>query len=319
MNLMGDDPAFVAQRQGRWSFGWVTAATVVAAMTSLISVFVVVGALQTYADWSGGSLAIMQAFEPNTAALLGNPYSLAPFFMLGVALPAAVWLAARIQGRRFSEFCQPAGDFRWRNFWRMTGSYMAGLIIGLPLTYAMMADAPVLRLDLFTQPFFLAAAVSVIAIQTFGEEVAFRGYLLHAWGAIWPKRMIISLILAGIFTWLHVGNSDIMRDPVPILIAFFAGEVFAYWLVYRTGSLDACWGQHFINNINALLLINILPNQTNTAALIQYTDATWAAGESYALSPMFYLSLIMGLGLSYLFAVHPRSPFYIEPVTRLRA
>jgi membrane protease YdiL (CAAX protease family) len=313
VSLLHDDPDLLAQRQGRWRLGWAIVATSLAVVLVFTGLFAVVGAIQSFADVTGGIPALNEAMNGGASALLGNPYSLAPFLMLGLVLPAAVWVAAHVQGRRFRDFCQPAGDFRWQNFWRMTGAYLAGLLIGLPLSLGTMADGVTFRFDLFSDPLFLAAAIAVIAIQTFGEEVAFRGYLLHAWGAIWPKRILVSLIFAGIFTWLHVGNDDLMRDPVPMLIAFFAGEVFAYWLVARTGSLDACWGQHFINNVVVMLLLSVQPGPTNTAAIIQYTDTTWAAGGSYAFSPLFYLSLVLGLGLSFLFAVHPRSPFYIAP------
>jgi membrane protease YdiL (CAAX protease family) len=300
-------------RHGRWRFWWALAGFILLNVLALAAMFVILMGFDQLAAVLGGADLLAYARSGDTGLILENPYSLYGFVLLGISLPPAVWACTRMHGQPGFSYFVLYGDFRWSRFWR---AGLAALITGVPgfiLALVFYGDDLVFRFDVLGYPLLLAATVGVVAIQTFGEELVFRGYLYHAWARIFPRPVLVATVLSAVFASLHIGNADVVRDPVPALVGLFVFALFTQWLTVRTGSLDAAWGLHFMNNIIASLVVSAKPGPETNATLVEYTDRVLTAGGSYALDPVGYLLMAGGFWLFWWSVTDRRSPFYLEP------
>ena len=272
-------------RKGRWRFGWALLAT---AATIVLFVMLSIGASIALRDLAA-LLDLGELFSTATGErsgiLVGNPFSLANLLFSG------------------------------RRFRRMAGAFALVQLATLPLLLAFTAEDVRFRPGAFADPVFLLACVGLIAVQSFGEELFFRSFLYHAWGAVWPRPIPVAIGVSAFFALVHAWNPDIAIDPLPGLLSIFLFGLFAQWLVARTGSLDAAWGLHFANNLVALLGAQATPGYVGDASLIAYTDSVLASGGSYAADPLFYLALFGGFAALVWLVVDRRSPFHLEPET----
>jgi hypothetical protein len=150
-----------------------------------------------------------------------------------------------------------------------------------------------------------------IYAQSLGEEVLFKGYLLRVLGAVLPFRWLVVLPLVVAFTALHIGNTDLKRDPVFSLFYFALGEVIAFAIFLRTQNLAASAGMHWMNNVWSSLLVASAPDQSTTLALVVKTDPTLADGQSGLLDPAAHAGEIAQLALLLALLFWRRSPFYL--------
>lgn len=303
-----------AWRFGRWGFGWAllaTFASVILFVLLSIGVWVFARGLAIGGD---AAQSFAAATADNAGPLVGNPWSLLNFLAIGLIGLAIVWAAAAIQNRSLTDYAALRGTFSWRRFRRMAGAFAALQVAAIALTLLLLAEDVRLRPGAFADPLFLAACIAVIAVQSFGEELFFRGFLHHAWGAVFPRPVVVAIGVSAFFAVIHAWNPDVALDPVPGLASIFAFSLFAHWLVARTGSLDAAWGLHFMNNLAAFLVIQGKPGYESDTSVIEYTDAVLAKGGSYAGDPTFWLAMFAGFALLAWMVTDARSPFHLEPV-----
>ncbi len=307
------DERLLVWRRGRWKPVWAVLGFVAALVMFFALSLTVWFTVRDFAVSEAEKAQVLAAMGDNAGPMVGNPYSILNFLMIGLGGLLMVGLAAQIQRQRLADFIVLTGTFRWQRFWRMVGALAVLQAASLVLTLQFYAEDIVFRAGAFQNPLFLATLVALIAIQTFGEELFFRGYLFHAWGAIMPRPVLVALFWSAIFALIHIWNPDVALDPVPSLLSIFFFALFAQWLVGRTGALDAAWGLHFANNVAAFLLIQAKPGYESDTALIQYTDKVLASGGSYALDPVNYGAMVGGYALLWWLVKNPRSPFFLEP------
>ncbi len=300
-------------RTGRWTLGWALLAT---AATIVLFVLLSIGAgilLRDLSSVLGLDDQFSAASGERTGIIVGNPFSLVSFLLIGFGGFALAWAAAVIQQRDLRDWVTLGGAFSGRRFWRMAAAFALVQLITLPLLLAYAAEDVRVRPGAFADPLFLAACIALVAVQSFGEELFFRGFLFHAWGAVWPRPVPVAIGVSAFFALLHGWNPDITLDPIPGLLSIFLFGLFAQWLVARTGSLDAAWGLHFANNLVALLGVQTTQGYAGDASVIVYTDSVLAAGGSYATDPLFHCALFGGFAALAWLLVDRRSPFYLEP------
>ncbi len=104
----------------------------------------------------------------------------------------------------------------------------------------------------------LAPLAVLIFLQSAGEELFFRGYLAQQLAA-WVRHPLVWGLLPSIcFGIAHAANggSDVQFAAYYVVAATMLGLVMMA-TVWRTGNLAAAMGFHFINNIGALLVVNV--------------------------------------------------------------
>ncbi|MEM8591283.1 MAG: type II CAAX endopeptidase family protein [Pseudomonadota bacterium] len=103
------------------------------------------------------------------------------------------------------------------------------------------------------------AAIPLLLIQTGAEEMVFRGYLLQQLGARFSAKAWIAWLLlpSVIFGAAHVGPHVTGVNLAAVLAITTLFGIIAADMTARTGSLGAAWGFHFVNNVQALLVITL--------------------------------------------------------------
>jgi len=115
---------------------------------------------------------------------------------------------------------------------------------------------------------FLPLALLLTPIQTSGEELLFRGYLLQGLGLI--VRQPIALIgLASLpFALVHFGNPEMERGALWIALTYFLMAVFLTTITLRDNRLELALGVHAANNLFVVLLVNSKDSVLQTPAIV---------------------------------------------------
>lgn len=308
------DPVLLAERRGRWSWPWALGGTLLGMV--LVLLLIQQGdALQLWlAIRTATRTLYLAAQEANVILLPGNPYTFLTLGLFGLSLMASAMVLMAFHGRSLRDVWRLHGGGGTRLFLKAAGAFLLIALVGYAIEAWRMPSSFRLRSD-FGAIYWLslAAGIVVIALQTLGEEMIFRGYLLRVLGAVLPLRLVVVGLLVLGFTLLHTLNSDFRTDFAFNFIWFVATEVLYYWLLFRTGSITATWGLHFANNVVSMMLVVTVPGSVPDMGLVVYTDPVLAAGGSRLAAPTAYLEMIVGLALIVGLLAWQRSPFYTAP------
>jgi len=306
------DPVLIAERRGRWSWPWALGGTLLGA----VLVLMLIQQGDTLQLWLAARTATrglyVAAQEPNVILLPGNPYTFLTLALFGLSLIGAALVLTALHGRPPGTVWRLHGQGSVALFMKVAGAFLLIGLLGYAIESWRTPSSFRLRSE-FGAVYWasFAAGIVVIALQTLGEEMIFRGYLLRVWGAVLPLRsLIVGLLVIG-FTLLHTLNTDFRTDFVFNFIWFVATEILYYWLLFRTGSLTTTWGLHFANNLISMMLVVTVPGSVPDMALVVYADPVLAAGGSRLASPMAYVEMMIGMALIVGLLAWRRSPFYV--------
>lgn len=170
---------------------------------------------------------------------------------IAVMLPA-LWLATLIMGPRpVGLLSSVTGRLRWQWMLRLVvpaliafGASYVLYLFALPLVMGEPILAPEVGTDLWVM---LAIILLLVPLQATAEEYVFRGYLMQLIGG-WLKHPAFAILLpVPLFMLGHLYDIWGLLD-----VGVFA--VFAAWLTWRTGGLEAAIVAHVINNASIFVL-----------------------------------------------------------------
>ncbi|HEY2052274.1 MAG TPA: type II CAAX endopeptidase family protein [Caulobacteraceae bacterium] len=174
-----------------------------------------------------------------------------PLFMLAAAFNFAILLAGLFLAVWLLQRKSPLdliGRWSWRQMLMGAGIW---LFMGAIMTCADMTAAPAgFRWTAAPGTLLLAGcAAPALAVQTFTEEVLFRGYITQAM-LLATKRPIPAAILAGlIFGAAHIPNG------LPQAVSAVGFGVAASLIAIRLGGLAFTFGLHWINNLYGAVVV----------------------------------------------------------------
>jgi membrane protease YdiL (CAAX protease family) len=220
-----------------------------------------------------------------------------------------LWVALRVLHRRSvsSVFAHDRG-VRLGQFGAGAGLALVYLTLGLGLSVAA-GNAPA-RSEVEPELWLagLLPLACLILIQSAGEEVVFRGYLPQQLASRWRHPLIWGLLPALLFGLAHGlnGAAGDVFSLYYITAATLMGLVMMA-MVWRTGSLAASVGFHFVNNIGALLTVAVADISPPVSLWVwRATDALEGASAD-----------ILLLGLLLAFVLSPWAPLPKgHPLTR---
>jgi hypothetical protein len=305
--LLTPDPVLLMGREGRWRWPWAVGGIVLTGIVYALLGGVAAQILTGLAD-AGWQVDVEDSVFPIDPArplsylnlvLVSLPFLLAPL----IVLP----LLHRVSWR--SAFSFGVG-FHWRQF------VLAAAALFL-VSLAMLAGSYVLDPEPYTLPALapgyaamVVLALGVVFVQSFGEEVFFRGYLVRTVGAALPFRLPVTAAIITLFISGHLGNEDLGQDLVFNLIYFVIIEAVSYALLFRTQNLAASAGIHWMNNVSALLAPTV-PGQPMSLALIVYHDPVYAAGDTRLFDTGTHLAGLAGVAALIVLLYWRRSPFFM--------
>ena len=195
-------------------------------------------------------LTVARMLPADIATELVQPSHIEVFFggtgVLFGALAVAFALAIRlIHGKRFSDV---VGEWRWNLVARGAGLWLAVCILAGAADY--LIEPRGFRLTASSATLTLAAWVlPSLAIQTFTEELIFRGYVTQALFLATRRPLVAALLSGLLFAVLHIPNGW----PQAASAAIF-GVVTAL-IAIRTAGIAFTFGLHLVNNIFGAVVV----------------------------------------------------------------
>lgn len=318
--LIAPDPVLRHEYRGlfatRWlgRAGWFVLASLLVVAITIVTYMLAFAAMWSVGEWRNETDMYTTATE-GLGLIAGNGYSfvILSFVGIGFAIPAIV--VSRVFFGRWWHALTYDTSFRWYNFVKAGTAYAIVLLLGAafgvwttPENYSVtsiVADPPPRYMIWF------GIGLLAILIQSFGEELLFRGLLPRMFGALIPFRLIVLGCVMALFISLHIGNPDVGQDLTFNLILFAAMEVLYFTIVFRTRSIAATWAIHWINNAFIFLLVTTEPGYRSAMAPFVYTDPVWTAGESYLMRPEMYVQFAIAVALLCVMLFWKWSPFYL--------
>ena len=167
-----------------------------------------------------------------------------------------VWLTVKLLHQRPSSSVV-ASNRRFNLSQFGAGCVVAAGYLAVSMTWSVVSGNAPRRSELALETWLLAFApiAIVVFVQAASEELVFRGYLPQQLAARFGSPIVWGFIPSVLFGLMHAANSPGNQTYALyyVAIATIMGMVMLA-MVWRTGSLAAAIGFHFINNIGALTL-----------------------------------------------------------------
>jgi CAAX protease family protein len=216
---------------------------------------------------------------------------------LNLSLAAAIpltWLVVRVvHGLRPAWLASVRPRLRWRYLVVCLGVAVVALLATLVVSAVLPSQGEGTELSGHANDFtsttrdFLIVLVVLTPLQAAGEEYAFRGYLLQAFGGLFRSRWVAVVASAFIFGLAHgLGQS------VPIFFDRFAFGLVAGVLVVLTGGLEAGIAMHVLNNWLAFGLALAFGDMAST---LNPTGGSWWSIPVTLTQSLVYLFLCLAL------------------------
>ena len=193
---------------------------------------------------------------------------------LNLALAALIpttWAIVRYLHRmrpRWLMSVQPG--IRWRFFWACFGLAVVAMLAQAVMGALLPTDPN----DLGASPHHLTSRIVGLGLvvlfttplQAIGEEYAFRGYAMQAFGSLSRRPWVAIVVSATLFALAHgIQNAPLFLDR-------FTFGLMAGYVVYRTGGLEAGIALHIWNNLVAFSVALLLGNIDDS---LNVTEISW--------------------------------------------
>lgn len=226
--------------------------------------------------------------------------------VLASAIPIAILVNLALHGLGPGWLMSVARRIRWRFFLACFGLSVVALLATVIVSSlvpqgggAELSGEP----NAFTTTTrdFLIVIVILTPLQAAGEEFAFRGYLMQAFGGLFDNRAAAVLLSSLLFALAHGIGQDL-----PIFVDRLAFGLVAGALVILTGGLEAGIAMHVLNNFLAFGLALAF---TDMASALTPTGGTWWSLPGTLTQSIVYLVLATWLarrmGLATTATPHP--------------
>lgn len=231
-----------------------------------------------------------------------------PLFLLATNLSLAVAVPAAMLGLLAGAQLRPGwlasvtGRLRWDVLGRT--ALLALLVVPVFYVLSLLLPAPdegatqVRPVSLGTWVAYAVVVLATTPLQAAGEEYAFRGVLLQVIGAWFRWPLVGGLVSAALFALAHGGQEQ------ALFADRFAFGLVAWWLVLRTGGLEASICLHAVNNAIVFLV---------AAAYGQVGDSLSATSAPWSFVVLDLAQLLAYAWLVELLVVRRRHPAVLTP------
>ncbi len=179
-------------------------------------------------------------------------------FNLGHAIMVVVlFLVIRyVHGREFLSLITPQDRIRWR---RVAGSF--GLWFGLSavttlVDYLIYPSTYKLTLDPVRFLIFVPIALVLTPLQTTGEELFFRGYVMQGLGLFTRNTFILATSVGVLFMAPHLLNPEVVSGFAPMAVYYFGVGFFLALVTLKSNSLEYALGIHAATCLFSALVTN---------------------------------------------------------------
>jgi hypothetical protein len=179
----------------------------------------------------------------------------------------------------------------FRRFWIAAGWWSLIVIVITILDALIHPGSYKLTFEWRAWILFLPAALILTPIQTSGEELLFRGYLLQTLGFLTKKKWILVIISGVIFAVPHFLNPEMKQGFVLLALFYFSFGAILALITLKSNRLEYALGIHAANNLMTVLLANYIDSALPSPSIFTATIP----------DPVYNLvSFILGMGLLWL-------------------
>ncbi|HXH77800.1 CPBP family intramembrane glutamic endopeptidase [Nocardioides sp.] len=209
--------------------------------------------------------------------------------VLATAIPATILVNVALHGLAQGWLMSVARRVRWRFFLACFGLSVLALIATVVVSSLVPQSGAGAELSGEVNAFtsttrdFLLVVLILTPLQAAGEEYAFRGYLMQAFGGLFPSRVLAVLLSALLFALAHG-----LAQDLPIFVDRFAFGLVAGALVILTGGLEAAIAMHVLNNFLAFGLALAF---TDMSSALNPTGGSWWSLPGTLTQSLVYLAL----------------------------
>ncbi len=208
--------------------------------------------------------------------------------VLASAIPIAILINLALHGLGPGWLMSVARRIRWRFLIACLGlsvvALVATVIVSSVLPQAGGGELSTAANDFTsTTRDFLLVVLLLTPLQAAGEEFAFRGYLMQAFGGIFASRVVAVVLSSLLFALAHGIGQDL-----PIFVDRLAFGLVAGTLVLLTGGLEAGIAMHVLNNFLAFGLALAF---TDMSSALNPTGGTWWSLPGTLTQSLVYLGL----------------------------
>lgn len=287
----------------------------------------IIGTLIIVGAWIGWTLLLMLVAiggglisRDALGAVLGASYSTLGYWDTIIALLVAlgtiwgfaigVWLAVKfLHARQLDTVVSWDRRFSLREFG--VGCFLALIYLIASIVISAVTGHLPRRSNVDIDQWLLSLGpiAVVIFLQGASEELVFRGYLPQQLAARFRNPLVWGLLPSIVFGTMHAGNmpGDPSFMPFLIISATVLGLVMMA-TVWRTGSLAAAMGLHFVNNVVALTVAGSDSGSSTVALFV------WSPGEMMNTASADLL--VMGLLLAFVLSPWAPLPKKAQPLAR---
>lgn len=247
---LAGDPATDRPALWRWTVGLL----VIVVLWQLVGgVLSVVGIVAT-------GVTLEEVFPPggHGLTLLTPDRAATVLFVVLVAFPPLLFgtmLSYRwILKRPVAQLFTLTGRFSVRRTLVGFGIWLALGLIGLPIVEVLNPGVLTWSFDPSGAIPYLVVALVLIPIQTTGEEVLFRGWLLQWADNGRRRRSLLALLNGVLFALPHLANPEVQGDDLIRLTGYVAFGAGLAWVTLRDRTLELAIGAHAANNLSAALV-----------------------------------------------------------------
>jgi membrane protease YdiL (CAAX protease family) len=142
-------------------------------------------------------------------------------------------------------------------------------------------------------PFFFLALI-LIPIQTSGEELLFRAYLMQGIGIRLRNIWVLSSISGFLFMLPHLLNPEASISYPLMGLYYFSMGAFLAYITLRDGQLELALGVHAANNLFSVLIANYTNSVLPSPSLftVNVLDAVYSVPAALVAMAIFVLLFI---------------------------
>lgn len=164
------------------------------------------------------------------------------------------WIATKLHRQAFWSLVSPMRRINWR--WFGVGILLAFAELGLGSIVSLFfpgAPAQFNQPDMAVWAAFVVPVVLLTFVQSGGEELFFRGYLMQRLAARFRSPLIWGVLPSLLFGGAHFFNGATLEHALYYVASTALFGVTAAVTVWRTGDLSIAIAYHFATNIAAFL------------------------------------------------------------------
>jgi len=185
---------------------------------------------------------------------------------IGMWLGVALALKLLHKGQKVESLFSAEGRIRWREFGIGVAIIAGYALISMSVYQLAGMNGGAYRNDISitTWLIFLLPMIVLLFLQSSGEELVFRGYIMQHLAGRFRHPLVWGLLPALAFGALHYANGSFTEYSVYYVAVTVLFGLIAAVTVWRTGSISTAMGMHTTNNFLGFMVAGTNDSLTGT-------------------------------------------------------